>query len=243
MLNFVICDDNENALNRFTTMLDLVFVNNDLDGHISLATSDANELFNFIKSTKPDVAILDIDLRSNISGLDLANKIRKINKDIYIIFATAHLEYLILAYKCKTFDYLPKPITIGNLESTILRLFNDIQSNTANKFIKIHNKKTFIKSDSICFIEKENTKLVFRSADTEYTTYSTFKDLEKNLPSNFVRCHKSYIVNVNNIKSIDNDSITFTNNTSLVCYIGKSYKKKFLEVLNYELNTNDNDTK
>ena len=145
MLNFVLCDDNINTLNRFSKMLDLVFINNNLDGNISFTSSNANEVLNFVKNHTVDVIILDIDLQSTISGLDLAKKIRDINKKIYIIFATAHLEYLILAYKCKTFDYLAKPISLNNLESTILRLFNDVYSDTSNaSFIKINNKNTII---------------------------------------------------------------------------------------------------
>ena len=111
MLNFVLCDDNKNALDRFSKMLELVLTNNDFDGNISFATTNANELLNYVKNNTVDVAILDIDLHDKISGLDLAEKIRSINKKIYIIFETAHLEYILLAYKYKTFDYLPKPIS------------------------------------------------------------------------------------------------------------------------------------
>lgn len=233
MLNFVLCDDNINALNRFSKMLNLVFVNNDLDGHISLASPDANEVLNFIKKNNVDVVILDIDLQSNMSGLDLAQKIRSINKKIYIIFATAHLEYLILAYKCKTFDYLTKPISLNNLESTILRLFDDVCSDTSNpSFIKINNKNTIIKADSICYIEKDNTKLIFRSASTDYSVYSSFNKIQPTLPPNFIRCHKSYIANIHNIESINETTIHFDKTDKLKCYIGQHYRKKFLEVIN-----------
>lgn len=233
MLNFVLCDDNINALDKFSKILNLVFVNNDLDGHISLASSNANEVLNFIKKNDVDVVILDIDLQSNISGLDLAQQIRNINKQIYIIFATAHLEYLILAYKCKTFDYLTKPISLSNLESTILRLFDDVRSDTSNpSFIKINNKHTIIKADSICYIEKDNMKLIFRSNSINYSMYSSFNKIQPTLPSNFIRCHKSYIANIHNIESITETTIHFDKTDKLKCYIGQNYKKKFLEVLN-----------
>ena len=168
-----------------------------------------------------------------MSGLDLAQKIRSINKKVYIIFATAHLEYLILAYKCKTFDYLTKPISLNNLESTILRLFDDVCSDTSNpSFIKINNKNTIIKADSICFIEKDNMKLVFRSASTDYSVYSSFNKIQPTLPPNFIRCHKSYIANIHNIESINETTIHFDKTNKLKCYIGQHYRKKFLEVIN-----------
>lgn len=239
MLNFVLCDDNINVLNKFSKMLNLIFVNNNLDGYVSLASPDANEVLNFIKHNNVDVIILDIDLQSNISGLDLAQQIRNINKKIYIIFATAHLEYLILAYKCKTFDYLTKPISLNNLESTILRLFNDVCSDTTNaSFIKINNRNTIINADSICYIEKDNMKLIFKSNSTDYSVYSSFNKIQPTLPPNFIRCHKSYIANIHHIEKIHEATIHFDKTDKLKCYIGQAYRKKFLGVINNESYTN-----
>lgn len=241
MLNFVLCDDNKNVLNKFSKMLDLIFINNDLDGKVSFVTSNPNDVLEYAKNHQIDVLILDIDLKSNISGIDIANQIRSINKKVYLIFATAHLEYLMLAYKYKTFDYLPKPISLENLESTVLRLYNDISENSSEKqFIKIHNRNTIIRADSICFIEKDNTKLIFKSQDTDYSVYSSFNKIQSELPSGFIRCHKSYIVNIKNIKSIENNIIHFDKTNKLTCTIGQVYKKKFMEVMNNEFNSTIN---
>lgn len=242
MLNFVLCDDNKTALERFEKMLNLVLENNDLDGNISLATTNVNEVLNHVKNNIVDVVILDIDLNTNISGLELAQKIRKINKKVYIIFETAHLEYLLLAYKCKTFDYLPKPISLNNLESTILRLFNDIKQDTNKTFIQLTNG-IILNTNSVLYIEKNNTKLIFKTTTGEYSTYSSFNKYQDKLPPTFIRCHKSYIANVSNINHIDNTTIHFDKTNDVKCYIGQVYKKNFLEVLKYESNTTNYDTK
>lgn len=242
MLNFVLCDDNKAALERFEKMLNLVLENNDLYGNISLATTNVTEVLDHVKNNIVDVVILDIDLNTNISGLELAQKIRKINKKVYIIFETAHLEYLLLAYKCKTFDYLPKPISLNNLESTISRLFNDICPDSINKdFIKLKNGK-LLNTNSIFYIEKDNTKLIFRANSENYSTYSSFNKIQPKLPANFIRCHKSFIVNVNNITAINDNVIHFDKANNLKCYIGQVYRKKFLEVFKHESYTNTNDT-
>ena len=241
MLNFLLCDDNIQILNKFAKMLDVIFTNNDLSAKVVLATQNPNEALKYAKNNPVDVFILDIKFDSNISGIDIANKIRSTNKNAYIIFATGHLEYLILAYKCKTFDYLPKPISMENLETTILRLFNDIKETSSNKnFIHIDNKDTIIKSDSILFIEKSKNKIIFRTNNSEYYTSSSFNKLMNKLPSNFVRCHKSFMVNTKNISSIKDDTIYFETENKLSCPIGQVYKKNFMEVLNNEFNTIDN---
>ncbi|MBR2704982.1 MAG: response regulator transcription factor [Clostridia bacterium] len=242
MLNFVLCDDNVHILNKFSKMLDLIFVNNDLDAKVVLSTPNPSEVLKYVENNQVDVLILDIIFKSDISGIDIANKIRAKNKKAYIIFATGHLEYLILAYKCKTFDYLPKPISMENLQTTILRLFDDIKATGSKKgFINIDNKDTLINDDLIYYIEKSKNKIVFRTHDSEYCVSSSFNRLVHKLPENFVRCHKSYIVNVKNISKIENDTIFFDKSNKYTCSIGPVYKKNFMEVFNNEFNANFNE--
>ena len=136
MLNFVICDDNHAVLNRLSKMLESIFINNNIDAEIGLKSTKSSDVINYLKDNKVDVLILDINLNSEISGCDIADMVRKKNKDVYIIFSTGHLEYALIAYKYKTFDYLPKPIVEERLEETILRLVDDIKL-TPSKFIKL----------------------------------------------------------------------------------------------------------
>ena len=110
MLNFVICDDNLNILDRLEKMLDTIFCKNDFEAQVAFSSDNTEEVLNYISSNKVDVAMLDINLKSNKTGIELAKEIRKINKNIYIIFTTGHLEYAMIAYKVKTFDYIAKPI-------------------------------------------------------------------------------------------------------------------------------------
>ena len=136
MLNFVICDDNLNLLDRLEKMLDIIFCKNNFEAKIVCKSDNAEEISNYIASNKVDVVMLDINLKSNKTGIELAKEIRKINKNIYIIFTTGHLEYAMLAYKVKTFDYLAKPINYDRLEETIIRLFDDVTS-TPKRYLKI----------------------------------------------------------------------------------------------------------
>ena len=86
MLNFVLCDDNHSVLNRLAKMLESIFINNNIDAEIGLKTPNASDVINYIKNNKVDVLILDINLKSKISGCDIADMVRKKNKDVYIIF-------------------------------------------------------------------------------------------------------------------------------------------------------------
>ena len=230
MLNFVICDDNENMLNKFSKMFDTIFISNNIDGSITFSSTNPIEVLDFAKTNSVNVFVLDIQLKSTMSGIELAEKIRTFNKDSYIIFTTGHLEYSLLAYKLKTFDYIPKPITLERLEETILRLVDDING-TPKKYIKIDNKNTLVDESEILYIKREGMKLIYHTTTKDYDTYSSFAKMDSLLPKNFVRCHKSFVVNLNKIVHVEpvSNMIYFNDNSS--CEIGPKYKREILEVL------------
>lgn len=239
MLNFVLCDDNQVVSDRLSQMLESLFIKHDLDANVSLIESDPIKVYKYIENNVVNVLFLDIDLKAQMSGLDLTDKIRKINKNIYIIFTSAHLEYVLVAYKYKTFDFLPKPITVERLEETIIRLIDDLNDNPSkNVFIRLDNKNTIINQDTVYFIKKDGMKLVFNTSNRNYEVYSSFNKISHELPKNFIRCHKSYIVNINKIIDIDiNDNIIFfDNNHKTKCFIGPKYKNEFMEVLKNDRN-------
>ncbi len=230
MLNFAVCDDNLNILNRMCTILDNIFIKYNYDASIVLKTTSADNLLSYIDTNKIDVLILDINLKSTKTGLEIAEIIRKKHKDFYLIFTTAHLEYLMLAFKFKTFDYIAKPFTYERLEETINRLFDDIKG-LPSKYLKIDNKNTIIDENEIEFIKRDGMKVVFHTSFNDYDTYSSFNKLQDSLPNNFIRCHKSYVVNINNIKNIDfvENRIYFKKGD--FCEIGPKYKKSIMGVL------------
>lgn len=228
MLNFVICDDNPNILDRLEKLLENIFTKNNFEAQVSFKTDDSDELLNYVANNEADVLMLDINLKSNKSGLEIAEAVRKKNKNCYIIFTTGHLEYAMVAYKFKTFDYLAKPITADRLEDTVTRLFEDING-SPKRYIKIDNKNTMINEADIQYIKRDGMKLVFHTSTRDYDTYSSFNKFQDNLPKNFVRCHKSYIANIDQVKHIEPVSgiITFKDNST--CEIGPKYKREFME--------------
>ena len=159
MLKFCVIEDNLKMLNKLTSMLENIFIKYDFDAEISFKTTTPNELLAYLKNNKVDVLIIDIELNSSINGLCLAEKIRKTDKECYFIFITGHFEFMPMAYKYKTFDFLSKPITKEVLEQTMKRLFDDI-SGSKKKFIKLDNKNTIINEDDIKYIKRDGMKVI-----------------------------------------------------------------------------------
>ena len=235
MLNFIICDDNIHMINKLSLLFEKAFVQNDFNAKIVLKTQNYKDVLSFISSNIVNVVILDIEFKnSSLNGLDIANEIRKINKDCYIIFITSHFEYLMKAYDYKTFAYLFKnSLSVESLSETLTRLFDDINGNT-KKFLKIDNKGTFIDLNDIQFIEKCGMKLIYHTLHGRFDTYNSFSKIENTLPKSYARCHKSFIANMNNIVSVSlsANSIVFKNGE--LCYIGPKYKNSFMEVIDYD---------
>ena len=212
-------------------MLDTIFCKNDFEAQVAFSSDNTEEVLNYISSNKVDVAMLDINLKSNKTGIELAKEIRKINKNIYIIFTTGHLEYAMIAYKVKTFDYIAKPINYDRLEETIIRLFEDVTS-VPKKYLKIDNKNTLVDESEVQYIKRDGMKLVFHTNSRDYDTYSSFNKFQDKLPENYIRCHKSYIANINQIKDVEPVSGTITFKSGDTCDIGPKYKSNLMEVLN-----------
>lgn len=235
MLNFVICDDEIHMLNKISLLFEKAFLKNDFDARVVLKTSNYKELISFIASNNVNVVILDIEFKnSKINGLNIAEEIRKIDKNCYIIFITSHFEYLMKAYDYKTFAYLFKnSLNVDSISDTLIRLLDDI-SGTSSKFIKIDSRGTFIDLNDIQFIEKNGMKLIYHASHSDYETYNSFSKIEDKLPKNFVRCHKSFIANINNIVhiSLPDNTIVFKNDS--VCYIGPKYKNFLMEMIDYD---------
>ena len=143
-----------------------------------------------------------------------------------------------LAYKVKTFDYIAKPLTLERLEETVQRLFNDIFFKPAN-YLKLDNGKLVINKEDINYIKRNGMKLTFCTNSRQYDSYTSFNKLQDKLSNDFVRCHKSYMVNLNNISKVEinNNKIILKDNS--ICYIGPKYKNEFMEVFkNHESITN-----
>ena len=235
MLNFIVCDDNDILRDKLTRMLENIFTRHSCLCNILLSTGDPNKVLKYSQRYKSCVYILDIDLKSEMSGVDLAHKLREDDKEAYFIFSTAHTEYIMVAYKAKTFDYLVKPITYERMEECILRLLEDISAEN-QKYINFGNK-VILNANDIVYIEKCNNRVNVYTENESILIYNTLDKLSNFLPRNFVRCHKSYIINKDKISSIDmtRNIVTFSDNK--ICTIGPKYKNELMEVMKNDLST------
>lgn len=220
MVKIALCDDNTNNLKYISKLIESQIISSNFEADIVFCSPNQNELKEKIKNKEIDVLFLDIDFGTNApNGIELANELRKYNKDFLLIFVTAFFEYSLMAYNCKTFAYVLKPVTAQTIANTLARLKAEFSQGTGS-FIQL-NKCNSIRTKDILFIERNKSKAKVYTPNSVYETNYSLNTILDVLPKDFIRVHRSYIVNQNNIRSIDKNEkiIVFANNLS--CPLGQ----------------------
>ncbi len=223
MIKIGMCDDNLNSIKIASKLLDAEIIEQGLDAEISIVSSDQKEIFDQIYSKNIDILFLDIDFKNNgKNGIDFAKDLRKINKDFYLVFLSAHQRYLHLSLTTKVFDYLVKPINRDTISELVSRLKDEF---TYNNTLFLHlNKWEYVRADDILYIEKYGKKSNIITSNITYTTTKNLNTLLNELPTNFVRCHKSYILNQNKVLSIDRKNGFAILEKNITCPISAQFK-------------------
>lgn len=182
--------------------------------------SDGEAAFSLIKQHKPDIAFLDIQM-PGLTGLEVAKKLIGCEEPPAIVFATAYDEYALKAFSVNAMDYILKPYdeadiqrVMGKFEKmldgaavhprTSLRK-EGAKSPSVRKFsVEKGDRMEVIDSDKIELVYAKDRLVYLKTLDGEiYRTKLTLHDFESKLPDDkFFRCHRNYIVNVNQIKEI-----------------------------------------
>ncbi len=233
MLEIVLCEDNSRTLNNLEILINRIVKKNSINGKIVLKADNPYSVEEFIKNKSANVFILDIDLKVDSTGLDLARKIREKNNRAYVIFITCHLEYVFSSFKVKPYDFLPKPVTEEIIEQCIKDVYNDYILNfklEKDKVIDIKSGQVVykIKVDDIVLIEKKDSRTIIHTAVNLIQCSENLDKIGSMLNEDyFVRCHKSFICNKNYIKEIFLKTGEILFETGHSCLLGRKYRKEF----------------
>ncbi len=202
MIRIGMCDDDLDNLNIVSKFLEAEIITQGLDAEITIITDNQKEIFDNVYQKKIDLLFLDVDFKEKgKNGIEFAKDLRQVNKDFYLVFLTAYNRYIHVSLTAKVFDYLVKPInrdTIADLVSRIKEEFSN------DKKIFLHlNKWVSIRTNDILYIEKIGNKSIVVTKQGKNSTLKTLDALLEELPINFRKCHRSYIINENKIIQID----------------------------------------
>ncbi len=224
-INCIVVEDEPLAVERAKGfILKLSFLN-------LLATFDnAVEALAFLKSNKVDLLFLDINI-GEISGIDLLES-STINGQV--IIATAYQEYALKGFDLQVCDYLLKPYTFERFVQAVDKAQDNLLRDKAtdNKkfiFVKTEYRLEKILLSEILYIEGMKDYRSIQTMSKRVMTLQTFNDFEKEISTSVIcRVHKSFMVSLDKIESVERDRIKINNK---FIPISETYKKTFYDLI------------
>lgn len=222
----IIVDDDELSRN---IMEDLIA---ETDLELVQSCGSAMEAFNVLKNESIDVIFLDVDM-PKMSGLDL---MRSLDDLPQVVLITSHSEFALESWEYNVTDFIVKPISharflkaLEKVKKNLSRPEN-IETNTKTLFIKTDSRLVQVFLNHILYIEALGNYVTVFTENGKYIVLSTMKDLESKLTTpEFSRVHRSYIVRLDKISSIEDNYI---NVGQKAIPIGKNYKDELMKSLN-----------
>lgn len=225
MLDIFVCEDNAAQRRTVVNIIQNTVLIEELDMQLTLDTGDPYMLLEKIRiSQNTGIYFLDIDLNSSMNGMKLAQQIRLYDPRGFIIFITAHseLSYMTFQYRVEAMDFVLKDNPAEakvKLRECLLNAMerHTLQTNKTHKVytLEVGGRKISVDYEDILFFETSSNihKVILHTKDRQIEFPNTLKELTGVLDSNFVRCHRAFLVNKNNIKEVDtkNRIIHFAN--------------------------------
>lgn len=237
MIDIFICEDNKKHLNILRSCISNFILMEGFDMQIIQATPDPHTILKELTNAEnTGLFFLDIDLKSDMNGLMLAQKIRQIQPRCFIVFITSHSEmsFLTFQYKAEALDFIIKDTTehikakihecLLDVNSKYTPLNNDI---TRTFTITQNDKHIVIDYSDIIFFETSRNihKIVLHAKKRVIEFTGQLKDIEQQLDYRFYRCHTSYIINKDNITDIDFKELIVHMNNGETCPVSVRKKK------------------
>ena len=204
--------------------------------NIIATCTNALEGFEVLKTQSVDLIFLDIQMPL-LTGIEF---LKSLSNPPKVIFTTAYREYAIESYELEVVDYLLKPISFDRFFKAINKFFKTIESKSSTVvvsepqevskyiFVNVNKKQHKISFSEIVYVESIKDYIRIHLTDKTIVTKDKISEFEYKLSSNFLRTHRSYIVNADKITAYTVNDVEIGD---LEIPIGISYKKQLLEKL------------
>jgi two-component system, LytTR family, response regulator LytT len=219
---------------------------------IAGAAATGEKALELAEEEKPDIVLMDIMLKGEMNGIEAAEIVRR-EHNIPVIFLTAYADEATLAKAKITepYGYIIKPFKEIDLHTSIeMALYKHKKEKEVEKerdllyslvegkeqhefiFVKANSKLVRLKLNDIYFVEALKDYVVINTGEKRYTVHSTMKDIEKKLGDDqFIRVHRSFIVRLDKIASIEYPNLQLEKDKKLIP-IGGSYKDDLVKKIN-----------
>lgn len=232
MQKILICDDNPQIVQYIAQQIDLLWKL----PHQNILFENWFSLETYLAQEDADILLIDICLGEE-NGINLTKRLQKQNTHLKVIFITGYVEYAQDIFSCQPIGFLLKPVQPEKLLAALESATHAIAAEQKS-YLVIQHKSTLtrIRFRDIMYAESVGRILYIHEAEqcTEY--YEKLNNLETQLPPSFVRCHQSYIVNMEYVRSMTNKCFFLLN--GVMISISKAYSKAVKDTYYHYLGQN-----
>ncbi len=225
----IIVDDEEMSRTALTHLVEQVDYL-----HLTGQCSNAMDASNFLEKERIDLMFLDVEM-PEMTGLEF---LRNLSHPPLVILTTSHTKYALDAFEHNVVDYLVKPIQLARFMKATNKAREIFESNAAEVtsdkkdyfFVRTGGVLNKIKINDILYIEALGDYITIFTVDKKYVLHMTLKAIEGKLPPRkFVRVHRSFMVAVDNVSSVEDTTIYIREKPIPV---GALYRENFMKRLN-----------
>ena len=161
----------------------------------------------FLSAYRPiyDMVLLDINLGSELTGMDVAKFLRKLDSHVALLFVTSLAQYAVEGYEVSALDFMVKPVSYSTFKRKIERALTHCSRKQGEDVIlNLLDGVSYRTSPSrIKYIEIQSHSIMIHTTEGNLEAYGSLKQLEAKLDANeFARCHRSFLVNLSHVRAI-----------------------------------------
>lgn len=201
-----ICEDEQNQIEHITSVVSAWSMQNGLNCTINTFTSAEAFLFEYEDDKAYDILLLDVEMK-NITGIELAKRIRKDNNRAEIIFITSHFEFAGEGYEVDALHYLIKPISEKKLMQVLTKAAEKLAVEPSSLIINCDGETVKLYESDILYAESFLHYIIIRTREKEYKIKESISAFEQKLSDDFYRIHRSYLVSLKHITRISRTSV------------------------------------
>lgn len=212
-MKLAICDDDSADIAYVTGLIDVwKKQTGTMVELISFPTAEAL-LFVWEENRDMDILLLDIEM-GEMSGLDLARRLRQMGAGMQIVFITGYMDYIAQGYDVEALHYLLKPVTQERLGQVLDRAMERIRTREHMLQLWLPDGVVRLPLYEIRYLEVMRNYTTIHAAE-DYSVKRSLNDLEKELDERFYRIHRSYIVNLRLVRRTTREEVTLKDGTAL----------------------------
>lgn len=209
MIKIAVCDDDAGIVKELTASLTAYMTSRGQTFYTVSPYAGGRALLE--SGLDHDIIFLDIQMEQ-LNGLETAKALRRQKKTGLLIFITILKECVFDVFEVEAYDYLLKPIKRDRFERTMDRAMRTLEQRTGRHLmIQRGTTREIIPLEQILYCEVRGRKIYIHQKDEKVTDYyDRLEDLERRLPGEFFRCHRSYLVNLGHVRGCGGEQLTLT---------------------------------